>query len=441
MASLTLQICLVAINLPPPAVLADVPSMATDPAPADGASGIAADVALRWKPGKGRTGHRVYLGTTPPGLYRGTQAEAVFQAHRLLAGATYYWRVDEIGSDGPITGNVWCFTTRPVRIAGDLNTDGSVKIDDFERFQECLAGPGITIVKQECVTADFDADQDADIQDLRAFVERASAPAQPDPAPGHAAPAAIGPIPPRSTAARTGGAIVAEMLNATPDQRETRIREEITSGNMPSFLRCFVPVTVTAATDGRSHTIIYEVAPDYLAIGSDTDFVRMPMTPQSAQIIADRFECILPTRKMVNDTYAQAAVRLAPSPINPRTIDITHVGTFYLHQLQVEEQRVGWPLGALVAGIKKDVVVTPQLTTRPGKVAIYGWHRLDGQPIQPLYLGHTRRWVDYSQCIRLVKGYANVDGKIIAIADVLNNPALCTLLSDEGTVADPRYPE
>ena len=46
--------------------------------------------------------------------------------------------------------------------------------------------------------------------------------------------------------------------------------------------------------------------PDYLAVGSDDDFVRMPMTPQTAQQIADLFGCILPTRKMVDAIDAAA---------------------------------------------------------------------------------------------------------------------------------------
>ncbi|MBP7933491.1 MAG: hypothetical protein KA354_02475 [Phycisphaerae bacterium] len=441
MASLTLQIWAAVIGLARLAILAGMPSAATDPTPANGARGVAADVTLRWKAGDGQRPYRVYLGTTSPGLHRGIQTGAVFRANHLLPGRTYYWRVDEVNGDGPARGDVWQFTTRSACVAGDMDADGTVDNDDFGRFQECLAGAGGAILDQDCIAADLDADRDVDIRDIDAFVKSLRGQTRPGPVHGTGSHLTTGLIPPRPAGAITGSAFVAELLDAPLDRREARIREEITSGNIPDFLRVFVPVTATATIDGRPHRISYEVAPDYLAIGSDTDFVRMPMTPQTAQAIADRFECVLPTRKMVNDIYAQAAAKLAPSPISPRTIDITHIATFYLHHLVVEGRRAGQPPGLLVGGVKKDVVMTPQLAARPGKVAIYGWHQLDGQPIQPLFLGHSHRWVDYSQCIRLVRGYVTVDGKTKAMADVLDTLGSSALLSDEGPIGNPRYPE
>ena len=50
------------------------------------------------------------------------------------------------------------------------------------------------------------------------------------------------------------------------------------------------------------------MTPDYLAVGSDDDFFRMPMTPVLGQQLADLTGCSLPTRKMVAAIYAQAAV-------------------------------------------------------------------------------------------------------------------------------------
>ena len=55
----------------------------------------------------------------------------------------------------------------------------------------------------------------------------------------------------------------------------------------------------------------------------------------------------------------------------------------------------------------------------PGKVAIYGWHKPDGKPIQPLYTGHTASWVDYSHGIRLVSRRMTVNGEAKTIDEVL----------------------
>jgi hypothetical protein len=165
----------------------------------------------------------------------------------------------------------------------------------------------------------------------------------------------------------------------------------------------------------------------------------MPMTPSIAQPIADAFACLLPTRKMVDQIYAQATVKLAPSPISPLTTDIARATTYYRHHERVEEQRAGQPLGALIGGIKKDVVITPLLASNPGKVAIYGWHQLNGQPIQPLYLGHVEWYVDYSHGIRLVRSTMIVDGAEMSVADVLADAELHVLISDEGVVTNPSY--
>src|SRR5206468_8191005 len=122
--------------------------------------------------------------------------------------------------------------------------------------------------------------------------------------------------------------------------------------------------------------------------------------------IAGALNCALPTHKMVNDIYSAAEVKLAPSPIPPSPA-MTTVLVFSNHNAIVRAQRTeqlkAHPLGALVAGHQKDVVIAAGLASAPGKVAIYGWHQTNGAPIQPLYLGHTAAWVDYSQCIRLVQ--------------------------------------
>jgi hypothetical protein len=103
---------------------------------------------------------------------------------------------------------------------------------------------------------------------------------------------------------------------------------------------------------------------------------------------------------MVDQIYAAARVKLEPIPMYAYR-DSTP--TFWQHHLIIEGHRKGRK--GLIAGIKKDIVQTEKLKAYPNKdrVAIYGWHRLNGKPIQPLYLGHVWWYVDYSQGLRLVK--------------------------------------
>jgi len=249
-------------------------------------------------------------------------------------------------------------------------------------------------------------------------------------------------IPTRPTNAPAGTEFIRRITSLDFTNREREIYEQITSGNVPEFFRKFAPVTVTNVAQGKINLATFFAAPDYLAVGSDADYFLAPMTPMTAQRIADRLSCTLPTRKMVDDTYATAAVKLGPSPMTPGARMIT-VPQFAEHNSIVRTQRMeqlaSRPPGALVAGDKKDIVITARLATATNKVAIYGWHRTNGVAIQPLYLGHASVWADYSHGVRLVQQQMTVNGETTTVAEVLANPSLAGLLSDEGVVTSSRY--
>ncbi len=211
---------------------------------------------------------------------------------------------------------------------------------------------------------------------------------------------------PKRPADTIGGVELFKTLEKlTPVEREEAIAKEVLRGNIPDFLRSFHKITVKAKdAAGKEHTAVLEVMSDYLAIGSDADFVRVPMTPQTAARIADAFGCALPTRRIVDEVYRAATVQLEPKPM---TAERESAATFLKHNQLIEEQRAGKKLGELVAGIKKDVVASNRLAEKPKRVAIYGWHKLDGKPIQPLTIVHTERYVDYSHGIRLMKPHGN----------------------------------
>jgi hypothetical protein len=200
-----------------------------------------------------------------------------------------------------------------------------------------------------------------------------------------------------------------------------------------------VPIRGKIVIGGREQEVeaTMDVMPDYLAIGSDDDFIRMPMTPQTAQKIADAFGCILPTRKMVDAIDAAAEIRLAPHPMTEAR---EAVATFLEHQQIIEKQRGAKRLGSLITGIKKDIVLSPRIFEKPKRLAIYGWRQLNGQPIQPLTTVHWNGYVDYSHGARLVRNSIDVDGKPWKIDELLSDPTRCGLVSDEGPMQPPRYP-
>lgn len=260
----------------------------------------------------------------------------------------------------------------------------------------------------------------------------------------HAAPAQTLSLPPRPAQALTGSQLATNATLLSPDLliREGFIEKEIRSGNLPNFLRRLCPISITNLSAGATNLATIYATPDYLALGSDEDYLLMPMTPATAQRIADAAGCLLPTRKLSDAIYARAEVKLPPQPMTPGPT-MTTVPVFVQHNNIVRKQRMdvlqAHPLGVLVAGDKKDVVITTKLTTATNKVAIYGWHRTNGVAIQPLYLGHTSAWVDYSHGIRLVSQTLLLNGQPTNAAAILADTNLCSLLSDEGVITQPRY--
>jgi hypothetical protein len=245
--------------------------------------------------------------------------------------------------------------------------------------------------------------------------------------------------PPRSSSI-TGSEFYKTAFPFKWQQRDSLVVKEVLDGNIPSFLKRFVPIHVGMkdSLTGKTVKATYYVAPDYLSVGTDKDWARINITPYAAQRIADTFNCFLPTRKMVDDIYKAAKVKLEPVPMYAFR-DSTP--TMYHHHLIVEGQRKGRK--GLVAGIQKDVVISGKIT-RDGKtdrVAIYGWHKLDGTPIQPLYTGHVYWWVDYSQGIRLVYRKIRVEHKWMDYTDVLKDPALRRLICDEEYCDFYKYPD
>ena len=247
------------------------------------------------------------------------------------------------------------------------------------------------------------------------------------------------PIPPRLPDAIPGSVLAQRCAGLDLADREREILGQLSAGNVPDFWRRFIPVEIR----GAAHSATFRVAPEYLAVGSDEDYVLVPLSPMTAHVIAQRWQCGLPTPKLVDAVFATASVKLTPSPMPPSPA-MTTWAAFVEHSEIVHRQRTAvlaeHPLGELVAGHEKDVVWDARLTNNPGKVAIYGWHKPDGMPIQPLYLGHASSWVDYSHGIRLVRRSVTVDGMETGFDELLKNSALSELIGNPAT-ARPSLPD
>ncbi|MGC9369961.1 MAG: hypothetical protein ACP5DX_10520 [Paracoccaceae bacterium] len=246
-------------------------------------------------------------------------------------------------------------------------------------------------------------------------------------------------IPARKSRAASGSDFVRDIMKLRGPARDAAVAEEVKSGNVPDFLRRLTPVRLSGKTaGGEDLDIVICVTPDYLAVGADRDYVRVPMGLPTAAELAENFGFILPTTAMVDAIYQQADVHLAPSPMTPGA-QMESTDYFWRHNQTVEAQRAkaGQTRAALIAGQKKDIVLTTRLRSKVGRVAIYGWHRLSGKPIQPLSTVHGKSYADYSHGVRLVSQTAFVNGVKRPLMQLLQDPQIAGILSREGPISQP----
>lgn len=249
----------------------------------------------------------------------------------------------------------------------------------------------------------------------------------------------------RASASLSGSAFAESVKDLSLDELDDAIYREILSGNIPDFQRMLVPVSFEQKIDAKSYKVTIFVLPDYLSIGSEQDYFMIPMSPLLAQKLCDELNCSLPTRKLVDTIWENTSVKLSPSPIAPSP-EMTKISVMWKHHQMINDQRASYlkdhPPGSLVSGHKKDVVISNKIYKSENKtgVVIYGWHYLNGSPIQPLYNGHGATYADYSHGIRLISNNVSINGKNYSLKQILQDDTLHQLLSDEGKILKPFYP-
>ena len=238
---------------------------------------------------------------------------------------------------------------------------------------------------------------------------------------------------PRAGDAIGGREFVRRVEGLSAVERDSAFVKEMMRGNVPDFLRRSVMLTdLLQDAEGRWHRVTLEVMPDFLSVGNDSDFLRLPLLPLTAQRVADLFGAVLPTRKLSDLIHRHAAQKLVPQPLTPDASMVT-LPVFARHHELIQDSLLkrGARLGTLVAGHKKDIVMTNRLAVAPGRLYIYGWHDPDGHAIQPLSGAHGAGYVDYSHGARLVRDEVLVDGHICSLSRLLADPVMYRLFSDE----------
>lgn len=204
----------------------------------------------------------------------------------------------------------------------------------------------------------------------------------------------------RPEEAMTGSQFISEVLGISPEEYAKNPRQlgklnrqeiqnaillQIELGNIPSFLRKPKAVQIPRA-DGGSITVY--VMPDVMAIGSDKDYLRIPITPVVAQALALRQGLSLPTKTIVEHVYKEAG-RTGKQTIGPNyfrspedSAFLDSPGFYIRHSGEIDELLGDSPPGTLTSGGKKELVVSPGAASGDGTIHFYGLRDDKGHPIQ-----------------------------------------------------------
>lgn len=215
--------------------------------------------------------------------------------------------------------------------------------------------------------------------------------------------------------------------------RHLLVLEQVARRNMPETWDHWATVTAT----GRNGTVVaFEVSPHGLRIGTNSDWVEVPLDGPHFAAAAEILGHQLATEWMVEQTYLQArsnggAVHYfaaaeianslalvewkhdAPDGEKMRSPEFfQHRSTLlqnWLHQHSIDPD-------TLVSGYFKCVVLPIDGLTRHNGLEMIGGHTDQGDGIQPLSGGfHARTFFDYSHNIRLAKNVIRVNGQVMTL--------------------------
>lgn len=226
-----------------------------------------------------------------------------------------------------------------------------------------------------------------------------------------------------------GEQVFQELASKVGTARDAEIQKQAACGKMPRKQFQLSPITIAA----NGTEITFCVSPDYFSLGADSSFLRVPMGLPATYELFGALGFMLPTAKMVDLIYEEADLKVTPlfKPAGPQMGTTQYIAE---HSEDIDSQ-IGTQSFELIGGHKKDVVITNQLVSRPNRIAIYGWHQLNGNPVQPLSTIHHLNYTDYSQGLRLVSEIAFLGETPVSLKDLLSSNEWSSYLSGEGPIA------
>ncbi len=248
-------------------------------------------------------------------------------------------------------------------------------------------------------------------------------------------------------------------VNSFPDELADKIIAEIEKGNVPDSVRNMSTISMRG-TNGVK--ISFRTSNGYLAVGSNEDNIRVPLSGPMAKRIADHFGWALPTADMAMETDRKANLQLVVGGEQ----DISRMADLewsvrhnkkakqkldkYLSDYNEKARQENRPTitaadlsKMLIRGEKKNIFIGRGATKNNGGVGIGGLLDGRGNPIQPYQYPHAGEidinkrsggHCDYSQDIARIDQtieIAETDGTVkrMRLYDALRNPRYAAVLN------------
>jgi hypothetical protein len=280
--------------------------------------------------------------------------------------------------------------------------------------------------------------------------------------PPQKAPKTPPPKPPAAPARITGSELLERYAEVDPsddDARQDLVLEQVAAKNMPDSWDDWVTVTV----DGRKGTVVeFEVSPHGLRLGTNADWVEVPLDGPHSAAAAEMLGVRLATAWMVDQVYDAtrskgcvvhyfAATQIAHSlgyadwsPNAPDGKKMMSAEFFEQRNLLLHEwlRKNDVDDSTLVAGYFKCVVPPIDGVTHHGGLEMIGGHDDTGSLVQPLSGGfHERAFYDYSQNLRLAQDRLRVDGRPMTLEEFYSSvPYAIEFGFRRSSVPMPAYP-
>jgi len=231
--------------------------------------------------------------------------------------------------------------------------------------------------------------------------------------------------------------------------REEFVFEQVLSGN---FEAEWTPLEYLV----QGKTVKLNVMKDALKV----DGVRVNVSAQFQQKLADVFDASLLTAQVVDLMYIHAQKRIDPQPM---PISST-VAAMLKHSQNVDRAIGSSDPGGLIAPVGKHWVLDKKLESLPDRACTYGWHFVgttmrgikgysvasqynqnfpkaqNNSVIQQNTCGHDMWHLDYSQTCQLVSQVCWVDGEEKRFSDLLQDANLHNLVTHAGALKINRQP-